>query len=106
MISRTCVVLILILLTPIYASAQDEVELSLDEDYLLWDVDLWEGYWESDSDVPCMELCYTDMDVLDSILLDVCLDLGVSDDDMYEMFPELYEPYYESYLLWEDDLGY
>lgn len=106
MISRICMVLILILITPMYVSAQDEVELSLDEDYLLWDISLWEEYWESDFDVPCMELCCTDMNVLDSILLDVCLDLGMSDEDMYEMFPELYEPCYEFYLLWEDDLGY
>lgn len=106
MISRICMVLILILITPMYVSAQDEVELSLDEDYLLWDISLWEGYWESDFDDPCIELCCTDMNVLDSILLDVCLDLGMSDEDMYEMFPELYEPCYEFYLLWEDDLGY
>ena len=106
MICRACVILILILLIPICASAQDEVELSLDEDYLLWNIDLWEEYWESDFDDPCMELCCSDMDVLDSILLDVCLDLGVSDDDMFEMFPELYEQDYEFYLLWEDDFSY
>ena len=106
MISRICAILILILVTPMCVSAQDEVELSLDEDYLLWDIGLWEEYWESDFDIPRIELCCADMDMLDSILLDVCLDMGVSDEDMYEMFPYLYEPDYEFYLLWEDDFGY
>ena len=106
MIIRICVVLILLSLTPIFANAQDEIELAMSEDYLLLDVDFWQEFWETDFDLPCQELCCGDIDALDNILLDVCLDLGVSDNDIFEMFPDMYEPDYEFFLLWEDDFDY
>ena len=106
MIIRICVILILILLTPICAKAHDEIALALAEDYLLLDVDFWQEFWETDFDLPCLESCCAEIDVVDGILLDVCLYLGVSDYDILEMFPDIYEPDYEFYLLWEDDFDY
>jgi hypothetical protein len=96
----------LILLTPICVNAQDEIELVLSEDYLPLDIDFWQEFWETDFDLPCQELLYADIDALDNVLLDVCLDLGVSDDDIFEMFPDIYEPDYEFFPLWKDDFDY
>jgi len=108
MTGKICVIsiLILILLTPVYAVAQDEAESMLFEDWLMLGIDLWEDFWETGFDLPCEELPCIDMESLDCVLLDVCLDLDISDKDIYEMFPELYEPDYEFYMFWEDDMEY
>jgi len=106
MTGKICVVLILILLAPVYAVAQDESESMLFEDWLMLGIGLWEDFWETGFDLPCTELLCIDMESLDCLLLDVCLDLDISDEDMFEMFPELYEPDYDFYMFWEDDMDY
>ncbi len=97
---RAYVVLMLILTISIFAYAQDEMELPANgndvDDYLFSEgVELWEQDldWEF----------YIDLDVFCDILLDTCLDLELADEDMYEIFPDLWEPDYEFYPFWEDE---
>jgi hypothetical protein len=106
MTGKICAILMLILLTPVYAIAQDEADPALFEDWLMLGMEMWEDFWETDYDLSYTEMPCIDMESLDSVLLDVCLDLDISDEDMFEMFPELYEPDYEFYMLWEDDMDY
>jgi hypothetical protein len=102
--NRACLALVLVLMIPISARAQNEAETSpsgycLDY-YLPLEIELEE---ELDFDLPSLECFWMDMDLLCDILLQVCLDLEMTDEDMYEMLPELWEPDYETHLFWEDD---
>lgn len=103
MTGKIFAILMISLLTPVCAIAQDEAEPTLFEDWLTLGVEMWEEFWKTGFDLPYAEI---DMESLDSVLLDVCLGLDISDEDMLEMFPELYEPDYEFYMLWEDDMDY
>ena len=62
-----------------------------------------EEFWELESDPYLSEPCWTDIDVLCDILLEICLDLEILDEDVYDMFPELWEPDYEIYPFWNDE---
>ena len=100
-------VLILVLMIPISVYAQNEIEPSLNgsnsDYYLLPGIESGGELWELDSDPLFLELSWIDMDTLCDILLELCLDLEVTDEDMYDIFPDLWEVDYEYYLLWEDD---
>ncbi len=106
--NRAYTVLVLILMIPISAHAQSEAESlsngDASEDYLLmWpEADLW----ELDFDVTYSEPSWADADALYDVLLELCFDLEVTDEEMYEIFPELRELDYELYLFWEDDWYY
>jgi hypothetical protein len=119
MMSKLYGVLILILMIPMSVHAQSEVEPSSNEnsdvileqsegsdDYLLSEMELEEELWEMDSDPTYLELLWVDVDVLCDILLEFYLDLEVTDEYIYETFPDLWEPDYELYLFWEDDWWY
>lgn len=98
---RVYAALALILMIPALAYAQDLGIPLPDEnnadDYLLLDVVLEVELWEED-----FELCL-DMDVFCDILLELCLNFEVTDEEMYEIFPELWEPYDVIYPFWEDE---
>lgn len=119
MMNRAYAVLILILMIAVSAHAQSEVEPSSNgnsdvilersegsDNYLLSEMELEEELWELDSDLTCLELSWVDVDLLYDILLELCLDLEVADEDMYEIFPDLWEPDYEFYPFWEGDWYY
>lgn len=119
MINRAYAVLILILMIAVSAHAQSEVEPSSNgnsnvilersegsDNYLLSEMELEEELWELDSDLTCLELSWVDVDLLYDILLELCLDLEVADEDMYEIFPDLWELDYELYMFWEGDWYY
>ncbi len=91
-------VLALILMLPIFAYAQEDIELPANgdmDDYLLSEeIELWEQDLEWDF---CIDLEFYD------ILLEIFLDLEIVDEDIYEIFPDMWEPEYEPYPLWEDE---
>jgi len=115
MINRACIGVLyitplLILMISVSAYAQNEAELSSNGDdydnHLVPEMELEEELWELDSDLTDLELLWADVDLLCDILLEICLELEVTDEGMYDIFPDLWEPDYEFYLFWEDDWYY
>ncbi len=96
MMSRASAALILILMISISAYAQDEAEPLLNGDdscaYLLLETESKEECWELDFDLTF----WIDADEWCDILLGICIDLEVTDEEIYEIMPEL----------WEDDWYY
>jgi len=107
--NRVCVALVLIMMIPISVHARSEVEPSSNgddpDDYLLPEMELEEEPWEVDSDPTYSELLCPDVDLLFDILLEFCLDIEVTDEEIREIF-DPWEPDYEPYLFWEDDWYY
>lgn len=103
--SRAYIVLLLILLIPASAHALKESESLSSEngsDYcLLFGADLEGGLWDSDLELLCL-----DMDALYDLLLESCLELEITDEEIYEILPDLWELDYEPYLFWEDNWYY
>jgi hypothetical protein len=96
-------VLILAIQIPVYAQGEAELWNGDDiDDYLFLDLIMGEELWEPDPEPSCWEFCM-DMDTFCDILLELCLDLEVEDEEVYEIFPELWEPDYGSDLYWEDE---
>ncbi len=93
MMSRASAALILILMISISAYAQDEDD---SYDYLLLETELKEECWELDFDLTFSESLWMDADEWCDILLGICIDLEVTDEEIYEIMPEL----------WEDDWYY
>ena len=98
---KICAALILLLLISISVYAQDKEEAPADGnnccDYLLLEVTIPEAdLWDQD-------LSTMDLDWLFDFLLDFCLELEVVEEDVYDILPELWEPDYESFLIWEDE---
>ncbi len=106
--NRAYIALVLILMIPIWADAQDAAEVPSNVDnadvYLPSDVDLEAELWET-IDLDYSEL-WSDMDWLCEILLELCLELEVEDEDIDEMFSDQWLPDYEFYPLWEDEWLY
>ena len=100
MINRASAALILILMISISAYAQDEAEPLLNSDdscdYLLLETESKEECWELDFDLTFSESLWIDTDEWCDILLGICIDLEVTDEEIYEIMPEL----------WEDDWYY
>ncbi len=85
---------------PISAYSQSVAEPAPNDDNcLLSEAELW----DVDSDFADLDLLWTDADLLCDMFLELCLYLDLADEDIYDIFPELWEPDYEFYLFWEND---
>lgn len=106
MVSRMCVALVLILMVPISVHATDDAE-SLpggnSGDLLLSDLWLEEDSWDLDSDPEYVELLWMDLAVLYDMLVEICLELQMTNEEICEMFIEPWETDYGPYLFWEGD---
>ena len=94
--------LILILIIPISAYAQGEVAESTDEssdDCLSCDIEE-----EMDTDIEISEIPSIDIGELCEILLMICLELELTEDEIYELIPDLWEADYEISMFGENDL--
>jgi hypothetical protein len=114
--NRVYVALVLILMIPISAHAQNEAEPPSSGDgsdyYLLPEMELEWELWDMsfdysiglfDPDLIYLESSWMDMDVLYDILLELCLDLEVTDEEMYGLFPDVWVLDYEFDVFWEYD---
>lgn len=110
MMDRAYALLILILMISVSAYAQNEVDSAANgkdcDNRLVSEVELDEELWELDSDLEYFGLLWADVDLLCYILLELCIELEVTDEGICDIFPDLWEPDYEFYLLWEDDWYY
>ena len=106
--SRTYVALALILMISISSHAWNN-ENNLN-DYFLSEVEFEEDLWVPDydftSELLWSESSWIDMDILCELLLELCSDLEIPRKEVYEIFPDLWEPDYGPYLFCEDDLYY
>jgi len=91
--SKACITVILILMIPVCAQAQDETWSNEDDlDYYLTpDIWLEEELWELESDPLLFEPFWEYMIELCDILLELDLDLEITDEEMYGVFPEPWE---------------
>jgi hypothetical protein len=110
MIGRICTTLALILIISLPVYAQDEAEPEINGDdffnYLLLETELEEEPWITDFESDPFDSFWTEMDALFDILTEICIEMEVTDEEVYETFPDLWEPDYEPYLFWEDDWIY
>ena len=94
----TYAALALILIVPIFAYAQENIELSANgdmDDYLLPEnIEAWEHDLDWDF--------FIDLDFCE-ILLDIFADREIADEDIYDIFPDVWELDFEPYPLWEDE---
>jgi hypothetical protein len=104
MMSRIYAVLVLMMVISISAYAQSEIEPPTNgdsfDDYLASEMELEEELWEFNSDFLFLESYW--MDIVCDLLLDFCLDPEVTDEEIYGIFPDVWEPDYELYLFWEE----
>ena len=112
MVGKVYAVMMLILVVSISsANAQDEIyslsdEYDLDY-YLLPEIGLLGELRELEFGLS-LEESWTDQSIccgLCEMLLWLCLELEVTDEETDEIFPGLWELDYEFYPLWEDDLS-
>jgi len=104
---KICAALILILLISVSVYAQDKEEASADGnnccDCLFMEVMIAdEDLWDQDLSTMAIEIPI-DIDWMFDFLLDSYLELDVVEEDVYEVLPELWEPDYELFLIWEDE---
>ena len=106
MVSKMRVALVLILMVPISAHATDGAEPLPNghcDDPLLSGLWLEEGSWDLDSDPECLELLRMDWVVLYDMLVEICLELQMTNEEVNEIFIDPWEEDYGHYLFWEDD---
>jgi hypothetical protein len=88
-----CAVLILILIASASAHAQDQ-----DEIYL------FSEFWLTDDDpVADFDCDWLDRDILLAIIIELCLDLEVKEQEICEVFPDLWDQDYEIYFLMDEN---
>ena len=95
MMNRAYIALAMVLMIPMLAHAQDEVELLPDTDnynnYLLLGTEPEEELWEAELDLIYLELFSEEADLWCDIFLEICLDLEVTGEEICETVPDLWE---------------
>lgn len=91
--NKAYITLILILVIPVCAQAQDETWSNEDDFdyYLTSEIWLEEELWELESDPLLFELFWADMIELCDFFLELALDQEITDEYMYGLFPEPWE---------------
>ncbi len=103
MMDKAYITVILILVIPVCAQAQDETWSNEDDldYYLIYGIWPEEELWELESDILLFEPFWEDIIELCDILLELDLDQEITDEEMYGLFPEPWELDYE--LFWYEE---